>query len=119
MKRLWLTLASLVFILFFDLLWESSGSRTRALVFWGIVPTVVALCVIVVSTRSIVRGFGAAQVLLGVPTILLSIVSIWTLERIFIERGWPTYLPHLAIASTIPIAAIQSYLARGRDRRRA
>jgi hypothetical protein len=42
----------------------------------------------------------------------LSIVSLWTLERMFFERAWPTYSPYMAIVVATPIVAIQMVLAR-------
>jgi hypothetical protein len=95
------------------------ASREGVVVLWGIVPSVVATGVIFVSVRSIGRGFGITQFLLGIPTIAVSVAALWILKRMFIDRAWPTYLPYYAIGATIPIVSIQAFLARAQRNRPA
>jgi hypothetical protein len=94
-----------------------TASREGLVVLWGIAPSVVATGVIFVSVRSIGRGFGITQFLLGIPTIVVSVAALWVLKRMFIDRAWPTFLPYYAIGATIPIVSVQAFLARAqRDR---
>jgi len=96
-----------------------SGSRAGVVVLWGIVPGIVATGVIFVAVRSIGRGFGVTQFLLGIPTIVVSIAALWFLKRIFLDRAWPSYLPYYAIGATIPVVCIQAFLARAQSNRQA
>ena len=47
---------------------------------------------------------------------LLAGWSLFVLKRIFLDAAWPTFLPHLIILATVPLAAIQWRMAR-RERR--
>jgi hypothetical protein len=85
-----------------------------AIILFGVLPGMVALGVIMVSVRSIVRAVSVAQLILGLPTITVAVWSLLILERIFLDAAWPTYLPHIAIAAISPLAAIQWHLARGK-----
>ena len=87
-----------------------------ALVVFGILPAIVAIAVIGVSARSIVRNFSVPQLALGMPTIGLSVIALWGLQYMFVHRG-ATYLPYIVIAFTIPLATIQQYVARDRRRK--
>jgi hypothetical protein len=84
------------------------------IVFSGVLPAITGLTVAGVSVHAIVTRFGIAQILLGIFTISLSIVSLWTLKRMFIDGTFATYLPYYGIAAAIPFAVIQRYLARSR-----
>jgi hypothetical protein len=86
------------------------------IIFLGILPTATAIGVIGISGRSIARSLGVTQVLLGIVALSLSLLSLWVLKRMFIDRAGATYFPYIAIALTIPIAAIQAYLADGHDK---
>lgn len=85
------------------------------MVLFGIVPAVVALGVIVVSIRSMVRAFSLVQLTVGIPAILVAAWSLFVLERIFLDNAWPTFLPHILIPLTVPLAAFQWRLARRTD----
>lgn len=79
---------------------------------FGIIPALAALAVIVISIRSIVYGFSVLQLVLGIPAILIASLSVMILERIFLDNAWPTFLPHILIPLTVPLAAFQWRLAR-------
>jgi hypothetical protein len=81
---------------------------------FGILPAVVALAVIVIAVQSIIRAFSAVQLAIGLPAVASATWSLWVLKRIVIDGAWATYLPHLTIIATIPLAAIQWTLARRR-----
>lgn len=81
---------------------------------FGILPALVALGIVVIAVQSMIRAFSAAQLALGVPAVLIATWSLWVLKNIFVDAAWPTYLPHLTILATIPLAAIQWNLARRR-----
>jgi hypothetical protein len=79
---------------------------------WGILPAVLALAVLAVSVRSMIRHRGPAQTLLGLPAVSLSLLSLWTLKRMFFDGAWATYFPYVGIALAMPFAMVQSHLAR-------
>lgn len=114
MRRLHSRLVTIGAITVVLLLASGAVSALPTVFVWGILPAGIGVAVIAVSVYSIVRRGGAAQVLLGMPAILLSAGSLWTLKRMFLDGAWPTYLPYLAIALAAPVAMIQSYLARTR-----
>jgi hypothetical protein len=78
----------------------------------GVLPAIVGVALVAASLHAMVRQSSAAQVFLGTLTISLSVVSLWTLKRVFLDGAWATYLPYYAIAVAIPFVIIQSYLAR-------
>jgi hypothetical protein len=94
----------------------ASASTASVVVVWLVLPPVAALFVVAVSIHSIRRDLRVTQVLLGLPAMALSAISLWTLTRMFVVRAWPTYLPYYAIAFAGSIAAIQASLARRRTR---
>jgi uncharacterized membrane protein YkvA (DUF1232 family) len=57
------------------------------------VPTVMAVVVLIVSVRSVVRVFGVVQVLLGIPTLYLTLTSLLVLKAMLFDRAWATYYP--------------------------
>ena len=79
---------------------------------WGVLPAVLALAVLAISVRSMIRHRGAIQVLLGLPAISLSFLSLWALKRMFFDGAWATYFPYVGIALAMPFAIVQSHLAR-------
>lgn len=79
---------------------------------WGVLPAVLALAVLAVSVRSMIRHRGPTQVLLGLPAVSLSFLSLWTLKRMFVDGAWATYFPYVGIALATPFAMVQSHLAR-------
>jgi hypothetical protein len=88
---------------------------TMTVVVFGIIPAVTALTVLIVSVYSVLRAFGVLQVVLGIPTVYLTLMSLLVLKRMFFDRAWPTYWPYLAISLAVPLALTQWYLARRRD----
>jgi hypothetical protein len=83
----------------------------------GVVPAIAACIIIVKSVRSMVSAPGVIQFCLGLPIVLLSLVSLWILKQMFFDFVWPTYLPYYAIALTVPLVVIQRSLARTRKNR--
>jgi hypothetical protein len=82
--------------------------------FFGILPVVIGLGVPVVSLRAMRRKLSVAQVLLTIVNVSLCAVSLWTLIRMFLDGAGATYLPHYALALTIPLAVLQWHLARAK-----
>jgi hypothetical protein len=80
----------------------------------GILPAIVGVALVAVSLQAVVRQLSAAQDFLGTLTISLSLVSLWTLKRMFLDGAWATYLPYYAIAAAIPFVMVQSWLARAK-----
>lgn len=78
---------------------------------WGVLPTITAVALLGVSVHAIVRQSSATQVVLGILTISLAVMSLWSLKRMVLDDAWPTYLPYYAIGIAIPFAVIQSHLA--------
>jgi hypothetical protein len=76
-------------------------------IFWGIIPTVVALltCVMAVvfatRSRTILQVFGASIVVLS------TVCSLGMLKAMFLDNAWPTYVPHILIGITAIIALVQ------------
>ena len=87
-------------------------TKRAGLVIWGILPAVVALGAIVLSIYSAIRNISAAQLVLGVPVLVVSGFSLVVLKRIFIDGAWPTYLPHLAIGASCLLVGVQVWLGR-------
>ncbi|HEU5071662.1 MAG TPA: hypothetical protein VFV96_14755 [Verrucomicrobiae bacterium] len=81
---------------------------------WGILPTMVALCAVIVSLFVACRArrvlhFVASAVVIGAVA-----WSLLILYRIFILGAWPTYLPHLAIGVALFIVMAQTFLFRSK-----
>jgi hypothetical protein len=79
---------------------------------WAVLPAVLALAVLAVSVRSMIRHRGPTQALLGLPAVSLSILSLWTLKRMLVDGAWATYFPYVGIALAMSFAIVQSQLAR-------
>ena len=79
---------------------------------FGALPATMALALASTSLQLLVRNLSASQVCLGVLALALSVVSVWTLKRMFLDGSGATYLPYWTIAVTIPIVIVQSLLAR-------
>jgi hypothetical protein len=91
---------------------DSISNLAKTYIFWGVVPAAIAFLVIATSVRSVTRSFGVVQLLIATPVILASVFSLLVLKAIFIDGGWPTYLPHFLIAGTCVASWIQLRLAR-------
>jgi hypothetical protein len=94
----------------------ASASMASVVVVWLVFAPVVALTAAAVSIYSIRRDFRVTQVLLGLPAMALSAVSLLVLKRMFVDRAGAIYLPYYATAASGAIAAIQASLARRRTR---
>ena len=51
------------------------------MVVFGIIPAVLALTLLIISVYSVVRAFGVLQILLGIPTVYLTVMSLFVLKR--------------------------------------
>ncbi len=84
--------------------------------FWGIIPTVVAVATVFGSLfmswkeRRITHFITSAIVLIGV------VWSLAVLYRIFLLGAWPTFLPHVIIGVALIAFAAQAILLRSRKR---
>jgi hypothetical protein len=77
----------------------------------GVLPAVLGIVLVALSLRAVTRQPSAAQIVLAALSISLSVISLWTLKRIFLDGAWPTYLPYYGFAVAIPFVMVQSYLA--------
>ena len=82
---------------------------------FGVLPAALALIVLIMSVRSVIRAFGVVQVLLAIPTLYLTITSLWVLKRVFFDKAWATFYPYFAIALALPLVLMQWYVARRRQ----
>lgn len=88
----------------------------RALILFGVLPTVFAVASVTASVmvscraRSILHFVISAVVLAGVAWSLL------ILYRIFVRGAWPTYLPHFVIGILLVVVVVQILLHRYRRR---
>jgi len=82
---------------------------------FGVVPAALALILLIISVRSVIRAFGVVQVLLVIPTLYLTVTSLWVLKRMFFDNAWATFYPYFAIALALPLVLTQWYFARRRD----
>jgi hypothetical protein len=87
-----------------------------SVVLLGVLPSCIAIVVVMISGRSMARRFGVTQLLPRSLTMTLSTTALLILKRRIIDRAWPTYLPYLLMAVTIPIVIVQADLADPRRR---
>ena len=84
---------------------------TSGVLLFIILPVVAAVVIIAVSIHSAVRRFSVVQVVLAIPTISLVLIALLAFHAMF-NGAFATYLPHLAIAGSVPLVLTQRYLAR-------
>ena len=79
---------------------------------WGIFPSLVGLVAVVLSLSVAFRRPPKYH-LFGTATVVIAVLwSLIVLYRIFILGAWPTYLPHVVIATAFAIAGIQTLIFR-------
>ena len=81
---------------------------------WGILPTIVALCAVIVS---LLVAFRARRILQFATSGIVIAAVAWSLlilYRILVLDAWPTYLPHLAIGVVLIIVIAQTIVFRNR-----
>ena len=86
-----------------------------ALIFFGILPTVLAIAAVVSSLIVSYKARRVAHFLISALVVAGAAWSLVILYRIFERGAWPTYLPYLIIGILLVIAIAQIVLFRGRD----
>jgi len=66
-------------------------------ILYGILPSLMALCLVVASIRTALRYRRLGQMLLTITLVLLCCYALVMLYRISVLDAWPTFIPHVII----------------------
>ena len=81
---------------------------------WGLLPTIVALCALIVSLFVTFRARRVFHFAASAVVIATVVWSLLILYRIFVLGAWPSYLPHLAIGVVLIFVIAQTLLFRSK-----
>jgi hypothetical protein len=85
--------------------------------YWYVIPTIVGLTLLILTTRQIRYKADAKNVCITVVTYFFILLSQWVLIKIFFEDAWPTYFPHMATLLSLILVTTQTLL-NNRDKKR-
>jgi hypothetical protein len=109
MRRFWQVAAFLLIgclcVMFSQTVWAS-------IFLLAVLPAVVGLASIALSVRLAIRDFRVVQTGLAVVVATVSVWSLFILKAMWLDGGWPTYLPHLAVAGAAALMGAQSWIGR-------
>jgi len=86
------------------------------LVLWVILPLVLSLVLLLMSSNALRHDYRIIQFQLGLPTLLLLILAIATLVKTLQPMTWPLILPYLVLAVCLPLVLLQRRLAKRHQR---
>ena len=82
------------------------------LVVWVILPLVLSVVLLLMSINTLRHDRRVVQFYLGVPVLLLLTMATVTLVKMLKPMTWPTFLPHLVLAVSLPLVLLQQRLAK-------
>lgn len=81
---------------------------------WGLLPAAIAVCAIVLSLYVAAKARRFYQYAASGLVVVAAAWSLLVLYATFVDKAWPTLLPHIAIAGIVGIVAAQALLLRSR-----